>query len=166
MRSTNQARFHCSYNITREKHHLFIKNPKRQPCLTWALTSNKLDVIDGHSTQEQSNQPEKDSIQDQNLNINDNKHEQHEQSTRAPGIINPTDEEVTKVDISSPRDDAVSQVHNNKHLQSGAIVINSKSEGNGVYLGMIPVEDQYITDNGKDIETPADKSIAITPTPD
>ena len=97
MRSTNQARFHCSYNITREKHHLFIKNPQRQPCLTWALTSNKLDVIDGYSTQEQSNQPEKDSIQDQNLNINDNKHEQHEQSTRAPGIINPTEEEVTKV---------------------------------------------------------------------
>ena len=53
-----------------------------------AHSSNKLDR---RSAQDQSNRPEKESIQDHNLNMNVNKKDHHGQSTCAPGTDKTTD---------------------------------------------------------------------------
>ena len=121
--------------------------------------THSLTNLDGSSIQEQSNQPKKDSVQD------DNENEPQKKSFCASSIINHTDKELPKVDNTTPPDDEPTHIHHIKHPQY-KIIAENKSKGNGVYVGMIPEEDQYISDNGKHVKTPDLKPKVITPTPE
>ena len=121
--------------------------------------THSLTNLEGSSIQEQSNQPKKDSVQD------DNENEPQKKSFCASSIINHTDKELPKVDNTTPPDDEPTHIHHIKHPQY-KIIAENKSKGNGVYVGMIPEEDQYISDNGKHVKTPDLKPKVITPTPE